>query len=268
MTANALGRSIVLGLLAGAAVEAETIICTPITSLPAVISSQGVYCLTGHLATSQTTGHAIEITVPNVVLDLNGWKVGGQAAGKGTDAIGIHSGGANVTMKNGIVRGFVIGIVLFGAGSVVEDVLADQNTDTGIAVWGEGSIVRRNQIVNTGGTTVYPGDWAQGIDSHAPGALIENNSVSGLYSVAGGVGIALYNATVVRGNTLSGSATPPTGYGIFVPSSSNVTVVDNVISSFDVGVYYDSGASGIYARNVADGCTTKYSGGTAGTGND
>jgi nitrous oxidase accessory protein NosD len=275
MATNTLRRSIVLGVLllpVGAAVEAETVNCTPITSLPAVISSQGVYCLTGHLATGQTSGSAMTIVVPNVVLDLNGWKLGGQGAGKGTAATGISSDQANLTIKNGTVRGFRYGISLSGAGAVVEDILADQNTMVGIRVDGEGSVVRRNQIVKTGGSTVAPNTWASGISSQASGVLIEENTVSGLYPVGTGtaVGIEMDGAdnSVVRGNAVSGSTTPPAGYGIHVRPSSGVAVVANAISSFDVGVYYDPAASGIYARNVADGCTTKYSGGTAGTGND
>jgi hypothetical protein len=55
---------------------------------------------------------------------------------------------------------------------------------------------------------------------------------------------------------------------MLLASTSRVTVVDNAISNFDVCVYYAGTAGGIYSRNVADACTTKYFGGTAGTGND
>ena len=111
--------------------RAETINCTPITSLPATIDTQGLHCLTGNLATSQTSGNAIEITANNVTLDLNGWKVGGQGAGAGTQAGGISSAAVNVTVRNGIVRGFSIGISLTGRGAVVRDMLVDQNTQYG-----------------------------------------------------------------------------------------------------------------------------------------
>jgi hypothetical protein len=71
-------------------VRAETLNCTSITSLPATINTQGVFCLTGNLGTNISSGNAIYITANNVTLDLNGWKVGGQAAGTGTDAYGIY----------------------------------------------------------------------------------------------------------------------------------------------------------------------------------
>src|SRR5262249_50792370 len=40
---------------------AETVGCQPITSVPVVITVQGIYCFTGHLNTAQTHGAAIEI---------------------------------------------------------------------------------------------------------------------------------------------------------------------------------------------------------------
>ena len=64
-----------------ATARAETVNCTAITSLPAVITVQGIYCFTGNLSTAITTGNAIEIQTNNVVLDLNGFKLGGLAAG-------------------------------------------------------------------------------------------------------------------------------------------------------------------------------------------
>ena len=109
-----------VALLAGVAsapiAQGETVDCTPITTLPATISTQGIYCLTGNLAAPSTfgSGHAITIDANNVTLDLNGWKLGGQAAGAGTLAIGIYSLANNVTVKNGIVRGFYYGVLLGG----------------------------------------------------------------------------------------------------------------------------------------------------------
>jgi hypothetical protein len=71
--------------------RAETVNCTAITSLPFVITVPGVYCFTGHLETAMTSGTAIDIQTNNVVLDLNGFKLGGLAAGLGTTARGIFA---------------------------------------------------------------------------------------------------------------------------------------------------------------------------------
>src|SRR5262245_41049205 len=121
---------VVLTVALGAvAVWAETVNCTPITSLPAVITVQGIYCFTGNLDTAMTSGDAIAIIANNVVLDLNGFKLGGLAAGSGTNANGIAANNRkNITIKNGTVRGFFRGINLNNDGSqghVVEDVRAE-----------------------------------------------------------------------------------------------------------------------------------------------
>jgi hypothetical protein len=83
-------------------VRAETPECTVITSLPYTISTQGIYCLKGNLATNMTSGNAIEIGTNNVVIDLNGYKIGGLAAGSGTSTYGIYANGRkNITIRNG-----------------------------------------------------------------------------------------------------------------------------------------------------------------------
>ena len=97
-----------------ATAQAETVNCTPITTLPAVITVQGIYCLTGNLSTAMTSGNAIEIQTNNVVLDLNGFKLGGLAAGSGTGAagIGIEFGGTGTYRDNltlGVTTPFISG---------------------------------------------------------------------------------------------------------------------------------------------------------------
>jgi hypothetical protein len=266
-------RVSVHGLLAGTVLlvfslpppsRAETLNCTPITSLPATISTQGLYCLTANLATAQTSGNAITINANNVTLDLNGWKVGGQAAGTGTRAEGIYSGAANVTIKNGIVRGFLVGIDLAGRGAVVRDMLIDQNTHAGIYVVGPRAIVEHNQVVHTGGSTVFVN--AIGIYAGGDGATVNDNRVSGLSAPGGsneyGINAPSFQVTV-RDNVISNSAKPTgggTSYGISQAQKS--ITLNNAVSNFDIGIY-----GGTYAHNSVFNCTTPYSGGTAGAGN-
>src|SRR6266851_7708628 len=71
---------LVLGMGAAGA-GAETVDCTPLTTLPAVITVQGVHCLTGDLSTPAASGSAIDIQVNNVVVDLNGFTLSGLGAG-------------------------------------------------------------------------------------------------------------------------------------------------------------------------------------------
>jgi hypothetical protein len=261
-------------LFPGTAVLAETLNCTPVTSLPAVISTQGLYCLTGNLATAQTSGDAITITANNVTLDLNGWKVGGQAAGTGTNAYGIYSAAANVTIKNGIVRGFLVGIELDGRGATVQGITADQNTNVGINVQGQGSVVQGNQVVDTGGSTVAASVPAAGIVTYGSGSLIQNNLVSGLTATGSGgeYGIFVGNSatqSTARGNIVSDTARPSSSssFGIDMEGPSAVAASNNIVTNFTYGVDYTSG-SGTYSRNTVISCDTPYAGGTAGSGND
>ena len=100
-------------LLTTSSAWAETIDCTAITTLPTTITVQGIYCLTGDLATSMTSGLAIDIQTNNVTIDLNGWKLGGLAAGAGTGTVGIFAWARkNITIRNGTIRGFYRGILL------------------------------------------------------------------------------------------------------------------------------------------------------------
>jgi hypothetical protein len=135
--------------------QAETTDCTAITSLPYTISTQGIYCLTSDLSTSMTSGNAIEVATNNVVIDLNGHKLGGQAAGAGTRAYGIHANNrTNITVRNGTVRGFYTGVYFEGtssSGHVVENLRLDFNKAHAINVYGNGHLIRDNQVISTGG---------------------------------------------------------------------------------------------------------------------
>ena len=154
---------VMLALVLGAApARAETVYCTAITALPAVITLEGVYCFTDNLATAMPSGFAIDIQTNNVVLDLNGFTLSGLDAGLGTIAFGIQAADRKyITIKNGTIRGFRQAIVLddFGSGAsqghLVENIRAAQNTEVGIQVKGSGNIVRNNQVMATGGTTAF-----------------------------------------------------------------------------------------------------------------
>jgi len=264
MSISRLSLLILLAIFA-TSIQAETINCTPITTLPATITAQGIYCLTGNLATSQISGNAITINANNVTLDLNGWKVGGQAAGTSTQANGIFSSANNVTIKNGIVRGFLYGIYLGGSGVVVRDMLADSNTYAGIYITGLGALVEHNQVVNTGGSTINNGVSAVGIEANGNSSIVSDNMVAGI-TVAGngnetGIGVAgSYSA--VRNNVVSNTAQPSIGTSDGISMSEGIAL-NNTVSNFVVGISSD----GIYAYNTVYGCDNDFLGGTAGAGN-
>ena len=266
--------------------QAETTNCTAITSLPVVITSQGVYCFTGHLTTGISSGSAIDIQANNVTIDMNGFKLGGQAAGIGTDASGIEaSDRRNITIRNGIIRGFLVAIdfddsdnVSFANswGHLVENILADSNTETGIWMEGHGITIRGNTVVNTGGSTISTNSY--GIAVKGPGNDVLNNRVAKTTadSTGSAYGIFLENAdtSVVQGNRVGETTATGTGTGsgILMYQSNDVTSRDNIVSTADFGVSYDSGgtgSSGKYMGNITNNISSfSFVGGTAvGTNN-
>lgn len=237
-------------MLDSAPARAETVNCTPVTALPAVITVPGIHCFTANLATNITSGNAIEIQTNNVVLDLNGFKLGGPAS-LGTQAVGIQaSGRQNITVKNGTINGFRTGILLQDAtgtsrGHIVEDIRADQNTQHGMDIAGAGSIVRNNQVVATGGSTIVPNSNAIGIEVRGSGPRVLNNDV--VNTVGGGTG----TASGIRFSGVTGGL-----------------AVNNRITKADKGIEYAGAATGKYRDNLTFGVTTPFTGGTAvGTNN-
>jgi len=272
--------SLTLLLLVAPAAWAETVNCTAITALPTTITTQGVYCLTGNLTTNMTTGNAIEIQTNNVTIDLNGWKLGGQAAGTGTFAHGIYANQRkNITIRNGTIRGFLYGIYLkdtfpytTSQGHLIEDIRADNNTSRGMWINGRGNIVRRNHAVDTGGSTASGNSIALGILLYGPGGRALNNDISGTAATGSspGYGMELYAAhgTVIEGNRIDDvNAVSGTTYGIQITSSNNVLVRGNSITSADYGIFY-AASTGKYMDTLTSNVTTSFTGGLAVGTND
>ena len=110
-----------------------------IDSLPATITTQGVWCFRKDLSTAITSGGAITIATNNVTIDCNDFKLGGLAAGAATAARGIQaSDKLNATIRNCNVRGFYAGVYIDGtaraktAGHVIENNRFASNTHYGI----------------------------------------------------------------------------------------------------------------------------------------
>jgi hypothetical protein len=247
--------------------DAETVHCTPVRWLPANISRPGVYCLDRDLSTGMTGGQAINVDSNDVVLDLNGHTLDGSAAGLATEAVGIRSSGhANVTVRNGTVRGFLTGVSLQnlgGYGLVVHQIRADHNTSTGITVTGQGVIVRGNQVLATGGSTSPLGTRTFGIAVIGPGGAITGNLVSdsttaGAYTY--GIHAANSNGIVIEGNAVT-NGTLPAGfdsYGILMPFSKSVVVAGNRITNSKYGIAFSSFAEAVCRENLISGAIIPY----------
>jgi hypothetical protein len=240
-----------------------------ITSLPTVISTQGVWCFNKDLNTAITSGDAITVNTNNVTIDCNDFKLGGLAAGVGTTTHGIFANTRlNTTIRHCNIRGFFIGIYFIGngGGHVIEDNRFDGNTAIGMNITGDGSVIRRNRVFDTGGSTAYShaigistlynvdvidntvsgatarstgNGNASGIftDTDSSGRII-GNGVSGLVKDGTGVNRGIYNSTsdriTLRDNDVIGDGS--TGSLGLSCSSANGGARDNVISAFATAI--------------------------------
>jgi len=234
-----------LALASASALAAEAYDnCTGfIDSLPANITNQGTWCMRKDLSTSITSGAAITLANNNITVDCNDFKLGGLAGGAGTQALGISATNRlNVTLRNCNVRGFYRGIYIVGSsptttgGHVIEDNRADTNTRTGMRIDGDGSVVRRNFVRDTGGSTLGA---AYGINTLGDIDVIDN-TVIGVAPGADGSGngsgyalrVELNDGGVIQGNRVRGVTSVGTGaaYGIFLASGTRMSVRDNHVA--------------------------------------
>jgi parallel beta-helix repeat protein len=237
---------------------------TVIASAPAVINTQGVYCLTHDLTTSITSGPAIAIQANNVTIDCNGYKLGGLAGGINSSATGIHADSlrVNITVRNCGVRGYYYGIDLQGAGNLVEDNRLDGNLYLGIQVLGDHNRVQRNRVYDTGGfptnansygifayadviDNTVAGVFAEAVDSNSngidvrqDGAEIRGNQVRDLLVTGAGNATGIYvgaGGVTVRANSVSSSALTA-GFGIFGSGATDTFCIGNTVHKFGTGI--------------------------------
>jgi len=254
-----------------------------IDTLPATITTQGTWCLRHDLSIAITSGEAITINTNNVTIDCNDFKLGGLAAGAGTQANGIYADGRlNATVRHCNIRGFLNGVLLEGTGGghVVEDNRFDGNTYTGASVAGDGSVVRRNQVTDTGGSSlltvnafgIWTVDTVDVIDNTVSGVMpsadgssnsdafgiytfnnpngrVNGNGVRGLVKSGSGVAYGIYNSASgrisLRGNDVSGDGSAGS-IGLRCQNSSG-SARDNTISGFatTISSCTDSGGNAV-----------------------
>ena len=237
-----------------------------IDALPAVITTQGTWCLRKDLATSLSSGFAITINTNNVTIDCNDFKIGGLAAGVSTEARGIVAQERqNITVRNCNVRGFHTGIYLQGGnggGHLVERNRLSGNTTNGIFVEGDGSTIDHNFVLDTGGA--YPGHGDAIVGIVALGSVdITDNLVSGAASAAGtnqwAGGILLNNAAgvgaSVRGNRIRGLFPDGSGLATGIFAGDGFTVIaDNQVEGrgmpFDTAIVCNAENTSVYRGNA------------------
>ena len=233
-----------------------------ITSVPATVSTQGTWCLKQDLATAISSGNAITIATNNVTIDCNDFKLGGLAAGIATAANGIYSfNRSNITVRHCNVRGFYFGVFLqggAGGGHAVEDNRLDGNTFIGVNVDGDGSVIRRNRVFDTGGSTLQAD--AYGISGYYTVDILDN-TVAGVTARSGanGSAVGIYTNSSdsgnVNGNRVRGLLKDGTNFAVAVENVNDTRVAmrdNNVMGVGEIGLTCGS-SSDTAKDNVING---------------
>jgi parallel beta-helix repeat protein len=191
------------------------------------------YRLTGDL-TVLASQDAIDVSAANVTIDLNGFSITGP--GTSGTVVGINaSGNVGVTVENGTVTGFHVGVEVGsngGANGIVRNVHADANV-AGILV-GSNSVVEgctANNSTPTLGTGI--------------GCIGQRCAISGNTTNGNGDGIDCnFGGCVISGNTASKN----TSDGIFC-GGTGCLVSDNTLIENSIGIDVSDTTSG-YKGNV------------------
>lgn len=212
--------------------------CTgTIASLPATISTQGTWCLQNDLATSISSGNAITITTNNVTIDCNGFKLGGLGGGTSSTARGIYAyNRSNLTVRGCNIRGFNRGLYfegMDGAGHLVENNRFDGNLAAGIVVDGDGSLIRSNQVSDTGGLV----NSMSSVGIMANGGDILDNLVTGVFATDPvqrypvGISTAGQGTTIARNTVRYIVAPVGAAYGIYASGPAQV-IRENTVATY------------------------------------
>jgi hypothetical protein len=206
--------------------------CTgEIAALPATLATPGTWCLKQNLSTAINSGGAINVDTDNVTVACNGFALR-STAGSPSLASGVLSGDhANVTVRDCTIDGFNVGVYLYGQratsrGHRVERNRIDHSTTAGIIVHGDGSVVRDNQMHETGGVD------------------------SGIYALQVFFNVDVIGNTVERVTSLQGDAV-----GIFMGGAdSTASAIGNRVRGLSSGP--NGGRIGISAQNSGTGGST------------
>lgn len=238
--------------------RAETLNCTQIPSLPTTISTPGVYCLRGDLA-SAASGPLVSILASGVTIDCNGYKIGGLAAGTAAANSAIEGFGVDdVVVRNCAIRGFRSGILLAGAGNLIEGNRIEAVRATGIRIQGYYSTIRDNRIFDTG---IQDGTFTpKAIAAIGPNYILDNTidtvvSATGTNYSAYGINLDEGPGSAVVGNRIRGIVADGSGssYGILVAFNEGMSIRDNTVVSLEGSHGIECGENGVASGNHVTG---------------
>jgi parallel beta-helix repeat protein len=198
-----------------------------------VINQPGSYYLSASLAVTKANG--IQINAEGVTLDLNGFQIS-RASGSGGDGIQISVAAHRLSLLNGSLKGFAVGINCInpnsGArGGKFRDLDVSGCTSTAILT-GPGAVLESCRVHDNTGTNGFSCNFGSTLTNCTASA----NTVT--YAIAAGVGATLINCTASN-NTCS--------FGIFADAGSLLT---NCNAFLNMGT--DTSSSGI---STGTGCT-------------
>lgn len=196
-----------------------------ITSIPATITSQGVWCMNADLSASLASGDAITVSVNNVTIDCNGFKLGNLAAGPANSAIGIAAAGRlNTTVRGCNLRGFYVAGLLSGGGHLIENNRIEASGYVGLWLTGDASMIRGNRVVDTGNEVygAFAGILTSGIVDVSDNVVIGVAALPGSNGNVTGISVGAAMGGRVEHNAIRSLLPDGTGlgYGIFINNDS------------------------------------------------
>ena len=239
-----------LALLLGAdAVQAETNVCTSITTVPYVITTPGQYCLAADFTVGPSADvnvWAISIQAADVVLDCNDHSLSGPApdpSGQSVNYVNgiILEGTARTTVRNCRINGFGTAIALGTTPQYATNLLIEDNRISGAGHGIVGTAVgvtriRRNAVLDG----YYSGVIVRVRDG--TGEFRDNYiSRNGVVDAPPNFGTAFWLRTqgtnsrvFVTGNTIAevlGVPGSDSWAAVMIDPGSNVTFVENIVSA-------------------------------------
>jgi hypothetical protein len=145
----------------------------------------------------------------------------------------------------------------------VESNRLEGNTYFGIDVQGDGSIVRDNVILDTGGSTSpYAGGWATAIDTDGDTDIVDN-TISGMVNTSTRNDVtAIFtrnnNGGTILRNRVRGLAAESGGSMRVYTGSHRVLVQGNVVQGTRWGLYCDETTAGVARDNLMTGGGTRH----------
>src|SRR5258708_2479798 len=214
---------------------------TAISSLPYTIDAAGVYVLNQSLRYPFGTGNAITVKATNVTINLNGYGISNTSDQTKTNATCIDANNIeNLTVENGEIFGFWIGIHLAGPSSGLS--------------FNAGHILQGLRLAYCGNVGIF-------LD-FASNCLIQNCQLSWIGITGGGVQIN-NNAAGIFVQSLTGGnriyrcqVLRATGDGFFARASGaqGSYLEQNLATSCAFGFVFEDGVDA-YRDNASFGCT-------------